>query len=497
MLINTIRSILLVFTFICITLAGDIHYLTLEQTQELAAERSYSMRNLKENFRIAEFQLQAATNRFKTQVNLYLTAPDYTETISSITDSTGTNYFPLKQGIYSGNLQVEQPLPTDGKLFIRSGIFHIQDIYEEERSFRLNTRIGFEQPLEALYSYNRIKSSLRRAELRYELSKRRLTRARLNQNYEATNSFYQLLLNTETKKIALQTLEQQNEAFELAMNKFKAGVIAEVEALQMEVDLGEARNNYDVATAELQAAENYLKQLLRIDLADSLIINDDLSYLEVAVDLDKALEYGLKNRLEIREREIEQEQAEIDIKSTRVENQITGRISAYYDLIGFDEAPDNVRLATTFNEAWRDLERRPGNRGVALELSIPIWDWGVNKAQVRAAEAALRQTKLSLENEKVDIERDIRNTVSRLRSSLKRLKLLEKTVDVAERSFDISRKRFENGDINSQSLALDRQRLSNAYNTRLSALITYKLLVADLTRKTFYDFVSNAEVSWD
>ena len=92
------------------------------------------------------------------------------------------------------------------------------------------------------------------------------------------------------------------------------------------------------------------------------------------------------------------------------------------------------------------------------------------------------------------MERDVRNTVSRLRSSLKRLKLLEKTVEVAERSFDISRKRFENGDINSQSLALDRQRLSNAYNTRLSALITYKLLVADLTRKTFYDFVRNEEI---
>ena len=243
------------------------------------------------------------------------------------------------------------------------------------------------------------------------------------------------------------------------------------------------------------AAENYLKQLLGINLADSLIINDDLSYFEIDIDLDKALEFGLKNRLEIREREIQQEQAEINIQSTKVNHQITGTLSAYYDFIGFNEVGDNVRLSTNFHDAWYDLKRRPGNRGVALELNIPLWDWGVNKARVRAAEAVLRQRKLSLEDEKVDVERDIRNTVSRLLSSLKRLKLLEKTVDVAERSFEISRKRFENGDINSQSLALDRQRLSNAYNTRLSALITYKLLVADLTRKTFFDFVSNEEVS--
>ena len=107
------------------------------------------------------------------------------------------------------------------------------------------------------------------------------------------------------------------------------------------------------------AAENYLKQLLGISLADSLIINDDLSYLEIEVDLDKALEYGLKNRLEIREREIQQEQAEISIKSIRVNHQVTGTLSAYYDLIGFNEVGDNVRLSTNFYDAWNDLKRRP------------------------------------------------------------------------------------------------------------------------------------------
>lgn len=475
--------------------AQEIHYLTLEQCQGVASERSYSMRNLREEFKIAEFQLKAAINRFKTQVNLYMSMPDYTETISSLTDSTGTYYFPLKQALYNGNLQINQPLPTDGRLFISSGIYHIQDFYKNERSFRLNTRVGFEQPIEAIYSYNRIKSSLRQAELRYELSKRRLTRARLDLDYEATSAFYGLLSALESEKIALQTLDQQREAFDLAMNKFRAGVIAEVEALQMEVDLGEAQNNYDVARANRSAEANYLKQLLGIALVDSLVLESDLTYDEVDVDLDKALDYGLRNRLEIREREIQKEQSEITIRSTKVEHQITGTVSGYYDFIGVKEVPDEVPLSTNFHDAWRELKRRPGNRGVALELNIPIWDWGVNKAQVQAAEAGLRQAKMSVDNEKIDVERDIRNTVDRLNSSLKRLKLLEKTVEVAERSFEISKNRFANGDINSQSLALDRQRLSNAYNTRLSALISYKLLIADIKRKTFFDFIIQKEVA--
>ena len=37
----------------------------------------------------------------------------------------------------------------------------------------------------------------------------------------------------------------QQEAYEIAQNKYDAGLIMEVEALQMEVDLGEANNDLD------------------------------------------------------------------------------------------------------------------------------------------------------------------------------------------------------------------------------------------------------------
>ena len=93
-------------------LAGEkIHVLTLEKAQQLARENSFKMRSLLEDFKIARFELNAARNRFKTQVNLNLDLPDYSETISSLQDSTGLHYFPLKQARYNANLQIEQPLP--------------------------------------------------------------------------------------------------------------------------------------------------------------------------------------------------------------------------------------------------------------------------------------------------------------------------------------------------------------------------------------------------
>jgi outer membrane protein len=59
---------------------------------------------------------------------------------------------------------------------------------------------------------------------------------------------------------------------------------------------------------------------------------------------------------------------------------------------------------------------------------------------------------------------------------------------VAEKSFEITRQRFSDGDIDSQALALERDRLNNAYTSHLGAYINYQLMIADIMRKTFYDF---------
>jgi len=80
------------------------------------------------------------------------------------------------------------------------------------------------------------------------------------------------------------------------------------------------------------------------------------------------------------------------------------------------------------------------------------------------------------------------NVESNLNSSLKRLQLLEKNIVVAEKSFEITRQRYSDGDIDSQSLALERTRLNTAYTSHLNAYISYQLVIADLMRKTFYDF---------
>lgn len=470
------------------TVLAETYFLDFEKCLGRAMEQSYKMKTLKENMLSAEYDLKAATHSLRTNIDLNLTMPNYRETMQRFEDSLGVYYTPIKQAIYSSNLSINQPLPTDGKIYLSSGFYSTSDYFRDKSTVQLNTRIGFEQPLEAIYSYNRIQANLKRAQLSYEQSEKQLKRAELDLKYEVSHLFYNLVSSQEQERIAKQTLDYQKEAFELAQNKYKAGVIAEVEALEMEIDLAEAENNYSIARANVQAHEDLLKQMLGIDLTDKLKLDYNLNYQKVFVDQADAIERGLKYRLEIRESEISKELAEINLKQTKVNGQITGSISGYYDFIGVGENDINIAYGNTIEGAFDNLSERTGNRGIALNISIPIWDWGVNRARVDAARARIRKADYTIANEKVNVQRDIRNTVNELQSALRRLELLEQNVEVAEKSFDISAKRFANGDINSQTLALNRNRLNQAYTSHLNAFITYKLKLADLTRKTFYDY---------
>jgi outer membrane protein len=486
--------ILLVFssTFICG--AQEIYHLDLESSILLAKSQNTRMLILQQSLNRAAFDMKAARSSLMTKVNLNMTIPQYTETVRQWEDSLGISFYPVRQNTINSFLTISQPLPTDGSIYVRSGVHSLVDYNAEDRLAQITSSIGFRQPIGAIYGYNNIRSAHKQAQLAYELSLKQLKREELNLIYEVSQTFYTLLSYMERLNIARLSLERQQEAYDIAQSKFLAGLIREVESLQMEVDLGEAINNYDMAQFNYTSQSNLFKEYLAIDLSDSIVVKSDLSYNLVFVDLEKALTMAMENRPELRESEIQIEIQEMEIKRRKAEGRLNGDILFNYNFIGVDKSRLSVPVETAFSNTWQNLQDRPGSFGVGLTLSIPILDWGENRARVNSAEAVLAQYAYQMEGSTVAIEREIRTTVDRLHNSLKRLQLLEKNIQVAEKSFDISRQQYSSGDIDSQSMALERERLNTAYISRLESFITYKLMLSDLMRKTFYDFEKGVSV---
>jgi outer membrane protein TolC len=474
--------------------AAETYMLDLEKSIEIAKQKSFDMLRLKQNLKIADYNLKSATSRFKTHIDLNLVTPQYTETVRQFEDTTGLSFYPVKQLNYSGNLVINQSLPTDGNIYIRSGLSDYDDFNGNERLFNMNTRLGLTQPIDALYGYNSIRSSYKQAALAYERSSKQLKREELNLVYNVTNVFFNLISMQKSEEIARLNLDRQKEAYTIAKNKFDAGLIKEVDALQMEVDLAEAQNNYDLAIINQSSAKNSFKELIGLQLSDSVVLSSELTYKVVVVDPLRAVKLAMDNRLEIRENEIQIELSKMNIKRQKAEGMIKGDLTAYFEKIGVSNQSLNNNLSTAVNNSLQDFKNRPQNFGIGFNITIPILDWGENRALVNAAKAQLQQNVYQQEETKRSIEREVLNLVDELNSSLKRLQLLEKNVVVAEKSFNITRQRFSDGNIDSQALALERDRLNGAYNSHLRAYINYQLMLADIMRKTFFDFQRDTSI---
>ena len=489
-------SLTFIISMVYVTFVGaqQILKLDLESSINIAKEKSNTMLKLKQNLEGVGYDLKAATSKLKTHVGLNMVAPNFTKTIQQYQDSLGLHFIPVSQNTLNSYLTINQPLPTDGNLFIRSGMENITDYYYGKRNSQLTSVIGLTQPITAFFGYNTISLGFKQAKLKYDRSLKQLKRAELDLVYNVSQAFFTLLSFHERLNIADLTLQRQKEAYEIAQKKFKAGLIREVEALQMEVDLGDAINSHDIANINYLSQMTLFKEQLGIDLKDSVTIQTGLDYQTVKIDIEKAVSLALENRLELKEDEINIELNRMDIKRQKAQGRISGNLTFNYEFNGINQSSRDVYWQTALNNTWNDFQHRPGNLGVGLFLTIPIIDWGENRAKVRSAQSTLIENQIQLTSDKIDIERDVRTTVSRLQSNLRRLQLLEKNTVVAEKSFEISRQRYTNGDIDSQAMALERERLNTAYITRLDAFINYKLYLADIMRKTFFDFEKNVSL---
>ncbi|MCA9741513.1 TolC family protein [candidate division KSB1 bacterium] len=459
-------------------LAQQIHTLTLDQSLEIALGRSYDARRLEQSLINSRMSLRAVRLGFKSNAQFDLVRAPYVfrgeqstiDPLRGITVFTRTETFNL-----TGRLSVNQPISfTDGTLSLVGTMDRLDQTGTIDRlEYSPDLRIQYSQPL---FTLNRLKTGLRRAELNLESTVQAYTRSALELEFSVTSNFYQLYRSQRQVEIDREQVEQSENAFRIATLKQQAGLLPEVEVLRLEVDLANAQNTAESSQASLEQAEDQFKNLIGLSINDSVRVITALEYAPVEVTLEKAMREALDRRTELREDEINIELSQINIKEVDTNKEIRGQLSLSLGIFNRDE---------TLDAAFRDFDN---NRGINVSMSVPLWDWGKNSAEVQAARANLESNRLTQQNRVNVITQEIRAAVRNLHSAQKRVDITKRSEELAQKSYRISLLRFENGDISSQDLALEQNRYTQARINYLIAIIDYKQSLADLRRKTLWDF---------
>lgn len=474
------NSIKIYFVFLAsaaISFSVSAQTLTLENALRVAQEKSPALQKSTLELKQSYFGLKSAKLSFWSTVDLNLTTPFLSKNITEVLDTSGKTSFVEREYIsYSSELSINQPIIwTDGTLSLINSITARQD-KGFDKNFIGDVRLRLTQPL---FTYNRRSTGLERAEIQLAIAQKSYTVNQQEIIFQVKSAYFDWFKAVQFVKIAESELEQVKSSYDLAKKKFDSGIIAEVEVLKLEVDYATSQNDvYQKKTSAL-SAENKLKILLGMPLEEKISTPQEINLRQIKVATESILPEALKNRPEIDNAQKFLRLQEISVTETDAQREFRMDLSLEVGL-------------TKTDPVFAELARNPNRaQQVSVNLSIPIWDWGRNSAQVQSQQAVYDSRQIDVNEAKKNLVNEINNLTEGYLAAESRLKILEKTVSLAQKSYDISYQKFRSGNLSSEELAQTQKRLTDSKVNSITALLDYHLSIAALNKACLFDWENN------
>lgn len=490
------RRIGFLLLLIATTAAAQTRVLTLDESINIAFSKSYDAARLEQQLINSQMNLRAADASLKSNGQLIFNSlPNFKDGERQRESDTGFTFERERFVDFQAQLFVNQPIRFSDGTFSLVGSFDRfqnfstveiggpdipgQEIPQDFTNYSPQLSLQFRQPL---FTINRLQTNHRKAKLNLENTEQVYSRSQLDIVYNVTANFFGLYRAQKQYEIDSDNVKQAEKAYRLANLKQQAGLLPEVEVLRLQVDLANARNTAAASQAALAERADQFKLLIGVAVVDSVQVMSELTYQPVSVSLEKALSEALSRRTELRSDQIDIELSRLNVRETDAATEIRGDLFLSYGIFKRDES---------FSNAFRDFDK---DRSVTFSLTVPLWDWNKNSYEVQAARATLENSRLLQQNRIEFIKQEIRTAVRNLHSSQQRIEITQQSEELAEKSYRISLLKFDNGDLSTQDLALEQNRLTQARINSLNAITDYKLALSDLRRKTLWDFEKNEPV---
>lgn len=466
------------FLFTC-TLVSAQDLLTMDRAMEIAMANSPNMKQTELALVRSQERLNAQRARLKSQFAVMLNPFEYQKT--NRFDQQTSEWFLNESASSAGTFTVSQRfLPTDGTITLRNQLSYDYSFTESalavdpvSRTFNNRLNLSVTQPI---FTYNRTKMELQTMELEYESALLRYLLIRLSLERDVAQEFYSVYSSQMQLSIAEEELKNNLESYEIIDNKVEGGLLALEELYQAEVNLATSRSSVYNAELSLQNRKDQFKVLIGMPLEEEFVIMADIVADTVAVDPSMAINHALSNRMELRQREIDIENANFSLIQSRSTNEFAGSVTASLGVQSNEERIDKL------------FDKPTSTPNVGLTLSIPIFDWGERKSEIRAAEASLKSAEIDFETEQTDIKVNIRAVVRSLKNLENQIEIQRMTVENAQLTYDINLERYRNGDLTSLDLGIYQNQLSDTKMSLTNAIIDYKIELLNLKIQSLYDF---------
>jgi len=457
--------------------------LTLERALNIAFQNSPAMRQAGFQLEISERNLNAQQAGLKSQFSL--TVQPYRTSSSRVFSELTSTYNTQTQTRSQTTFTIRQPIKwTDATLTVTDRLNWQEATSSfaggtKQTAFSNSLTFSLDQPL---FTYNRTKMEIKELELALENTQLAYAIQKLLIERQVTQQFLNLYYSRMSIQISQEEYENATESFNIIKSKVDAGITAPEELYQADITKDNSLAALEDKRMQHENSLDTFKTLLGLELEALVDVAADIQKAFVDVDLDKAVAHGLENRMELRQMDIEIQNAMHDLIRAGAENEFEASLGIAFGLTG---------TSPEFNGIYDSPNT---DRLIALTLNIPLFDWGQKKHRMAAARAQVETVKLSADEEAKSIKAEIREAFRNLMNQKRQIEIAEKSITNAELTYEINLERYRNGDLSSKDLQFYQLQLSQQRLALVQALINNKLALLDLKIRTLWDFEANRSI---
>jgi hypothetical protein len=458
--------------------------LTAESTVEIAMRNGYRFKMLELSRKRNLSNLNAERASLKSKVYMNLKTPEYL----AVSDYKWNSTLYMNEIIRTNtrrwqmDIAVRQPVilmgyPTNGYLSFNNRTYkYIQkEDFGRDVDYFNRFFVKLEQPL---FTTNELKNDIEEAELDQKIEEMQDASDKVNEIIGVSFTYNHLLELVFRDSLLIRYIGELENILDEVKNDSGTSSERSVEEIQVGLELNNTREMLLGNANDLRTQAMRLKQRIRLENEDSLIVRHELKVIPIVVDLDAALEYGYSLSPRLRQMSLGNRKVEIDLDDEKGDDAFRLNLEISMGL----ENNDDV-----YREMWDDYSN---SNQVSLFAYIPVWDWGRRKSNIAAAEISVRRAYLYYDQVRDEITNDIVTAVENLKDYQARVLAIGKSLNEAKLSYETSLNHFRNGDLSIQGILKSLERKRDMEMNYLEAYLRYKGSILQLNARTFYDYES-------
>ena len=281
-----------------------------------------------------------------------------------------------------------------------------------------------------LYSGGANEANIASGEIGARAARFTTERAREDLKYEVIAAYWNAVEAAKKIEVQRDTVNKYDAHLKNVTALYDAGAQAKIDVLRSSVELSNARQELIRAENTYEVNVATLRNLMNIDRAEPLTLTSEVAYQPFETSVENCISYANRSRLDLAEERMKVQQKELAVESARAGKKPTVSLT----------------LGTGLTSQFRPRHDTSADVSASVGVSWNIFDSGVTRAAIEAAEAERDIALLTLKKTEETIDLNLRKAYLNMREAEQRFSSTGDAVKQAREDYYIANERYRAGE---------------------------------------------------